>query len=618
MKLALSKAQQEIVDHDEGAILVVAGPGSGKTRVLTERVRALLQRPKAHFKILALTFSNKAANEMAERLESLGDQRQRATVSTLHGFCLELLADRGKAIGVTGHPQIFERAQDRRQVLMLAVNSDPLLWGELANAGTAKDQSYRIDDWLKEISRIKAHPLTGVPDTGSFEEHLLEAYDAGLSASGAYDFDDLLLLAYRLLTEASQVASLYRRIYRYICVDEAQDLNEAQYAVITALCGDSFRNVMMVGDPKQSIYGFNTSNPKFMEDFACDFGAKRVELTDNFRSSQMVVRAARQLIPSYSVEGQLPIAGWVRVLAGNDEAHEATLIVDEIERLLLEGHPDIEGEFALSRCAVLGRNRYCILAVEHELTARGLNFYRRLSAAHEYESDLLQHLLLGLRLLANPADRFHLNALLKAWGMPGTIIPVCSTASEVVDALSAAAQVGGDGDSVAVVRALKTIVDSPTPRLPPALAILKTHADGLDEEARRYVYSDADLIAGEWDQYLRSKASAATLGSFLSNMALGSTQQPNADGVALMTVHASKGLEFDAVFLVGMAEGIFPDYRAGNRAAALDEESRSAFVAATRSKRLLYLSYPKLRKMPWGDIRQAAASRYLITMAQVG
>jgi DNA helicase-2/ATP-dependent DNA helicase PcrA len=618
MKLALSKAQQEVVDHEEGAILVVAGPGSGKTRVLTERVRALLQRPKAHFKVLALTFSNKAANEMAERLEGLGDQRQRATVSTLHGFCLELLADRGKAIGVTGHPQIFERAQDRRQILMLAVNNDPLLWGELANAGTPKDQSYRLDDWLKEISRIKAHPLTGVHEAGSFEEHLLAAYDAGLSASGAYDFDDLLLLAYRLLSEVPQVASLYRRIYRFICVDEAQDLNEAQYAVITALCGDSFRNVMMVGDPKQSIYGFNTSNPKFMEDFARDFGAKRVELTENFRSSQMVVRAARQLIPSYSVEGQLPIAGWVRVLAGNDEAHEASLVVDEIERLLLEGHPDIEGGFTLSKCAVLGRNRYCILAVERELTARDLKFYRRLSSAHEYESDLLQHFLLGLRLLANPADRFHLNALLKAWDMAGAAIPVCSTASEVVDALAAAAQAGSDGDSVAVVQALKAIVASATPRLPPALAILKTHADRFDEEARRYVYSDADLIAGEWDQYLRNKASTATLGSFLSNMALGSTQQPNADGVALMTVHASKGLEFDAVFLVGMAEGIFPDYRAGNRSSALSEEERNAFVAATRSKRLLYLSYPKLRKMPWGDIRHATQSRYLTTMAQVG
>ena len=617
MKLSLSTTQQEVVGHDEGAILVVAGPGSGKTRVLTERVRTLLQKPKAHFKVLALTFSNKAANEMAERLDDLGEQKQRAAVSTLHGFCLELLADRGKAIGVVGQPQIFERAQDRRQVLMLAVGSDPLLWSQLAQAGSAKEQNYRIDDWLKEISRIKAHPITGTPETDSFEKHLLDAYNSGLAASGAYDFDDLLILAYRLLSEVPQVADLYRRIYRYICVDEAQDLNEAQYAVITALCGNSFRNVMMVGDPKQSIYGFNTSNPKFMDDFVKDFSAKRMELTENFRSSQMVVRAARLLIPSYSVEGQLPVPGLVRVLAGDDEAHEATIVVDEIERLLREGHPDIEGGFTLSKCAVLGRNRYCIIAVERELEKRGLKFYRRLSSAHEYESNLLQHFLLGLRLVANPADQFHMNALLKVWNIPATSVPACSDGSEIVDALLAAAQASGDQGNLAVAQALKTIVSNQTLRLPPALLLLKNHADTLDEECRQYVYSDADIIASEWDQYLRNKPSATTLGGFLSNMALGSTQQPNADGVALMTVHASKGLEFDAVFVVGLVEGIFPDYRAGNKPSALNEELRNAFVAVTRSKRLLYLAYPKLRKMPWGDIRQSAVSRYLSCIVPV-
>ncbi|MDP3745610.1 MAG: ATP-dependent helicase [Phenylobacterium sp.] len=618
MKLSLSTRQQEVVSHDQGAILVVAGPGSGKTRVLTERVRTLLEKPHAHFKVLALTFSNKAANEMAERLEGLGEQKQRATVSTLHGFCLELLADRGKAIGVSGQPQIFERAQDRRQVLMLAVNDDPWLAGELREAGSTKDQNLRLGDWLQEISRIKTHPLTGAPETGSFEERLLDAYNAGLAASGAYDFDDLLVLGYRLLTEAPQVADLYRRIYNYVCVDEAQDLNEAQYAVITALCGDSFRNVMMVGDPKQSIYGFNTSSPRFMEEFARDFAAKRVELTENFRSSQMVVRAARQLIPSYSVEGQLPITGWVRVMVGNNEEHEANLVVDEIERLLREGHPDIEGEFILSKCAVLGRNRYCIAAVESELKKRGMKFFRRLSAAHEYESDLIQQFLLGLRLIANPADRFHLNALLKAWGASADSAPVCAAGVDVIDALRTVAPADGQIDGTAVIDALEAIVSgSQAIRLPLALSLLKRHADGFDEEARRYVYSDAEIIGGEWDQYLRNKPSAASLGGFLSHMALGSTQQPNADGVALMTVHASKGLEFDVVFVAGLAEGIFPDYRA-RHPQALTEELRNAFVAATRSKRLLYLTYPKLRMMPWGDTRATVESRFLHLMQSVG
>lgn len=613
--LSLSVEQQRVVDHGEGALLVVAGPGSGKTRVLTERVRKLLELPRGHFKVLALTFSNKAANEMAERLEGLGAQKHRATISTIHGFCLELLADRGKSIGVAGQPQIFERSQDRRQVLVQAVNEDPWLAAQLANAGDARDQNKRLGDWLQEISRIKAHPLTGAPGADSFEKALLDAYNAGLAASGAFDFDDLLLFAHRLLTDVPQVADLYRRIYNFICVDEAQDLNEAQYAVITALCGDGFNNLMMVGDPKQSIYGFNTSSARYMEAFEKDFNARRIELTQNFRSSQMVVRAARQLMPAYTIEGQLPIAGAVRVLAGNDEAHEGVLVVDEIERLLRDGHPDVEGDVVLSKCAVLGRNRYCLVEVERELERRELKFYRRLSSVHEYESDLLQQFLLGLRLIANPADRFHMNALLTLWGVSPEGLWSGSDNSDVIATLRAVAH---HDDQIAVVAALEAVGQPLAVKLHPALAKLKSRADQLDDEARRYVYSDAELVASEWDQYLRNKSGAASLGGFLSNMALGSTQQPNADGVALMTVHASKGLEFDIVFLVGLAEGVFPDYRALNRASALNEELRNAFVAATRSKRLLYLSYPKVRKMPWGDLRATNTSRYLNLMAQVG
>lgn len=617
MRLSLSSKQLHVVQHDEGALLVVAGPGSGKTRVLTERVRALLQKP-GHFKVLALTFSNKAANEMAERLEGLGEHRHRATVSTLHGFCLELLADRGKSIGVIGQPQIFERAEDRRQVLMQVVNEDPWLSTELAEAGSSKERTSRVADWLQAISRIKAHPITGQPEPGSFEEHLLEAYNGGLAASGAFDFDDLLLLAYRLLTEVPQVADLYRRIYKYICVDEAQDLNEAQYAVLTALCGDNFRNVMLVGDPKQSIYGFNTSSPKYMADFAKEFEAELVELTENYRSAQMVVRAARELIPSYSVEGQLPVVGSVRVLAGDNEEHEARLVVDEVERLMRVGHPDIEGELDLSRFAVLGRNRYCLVAIERELQARNLKFYRRLSAGHEYESDLVQQFLLGLRLVANPADKFHAAALLRAWGAPGETPPPCTSANDVLRCLREVAERANSRDELALVDALELVARPGAVKVHPALMLLKAQADNFDDEGRRFVYNDAEIVAGEWDQHLRNKSSGGSLASFLSHMALGSTQQPNADGVALMTVHASKGLEFDVVFLVAMAEGVFPDYRALNNQSALKEELRNAFVAATRSKRLLYLSYPRMRRMPWGDLRSTERSRFLQRMAQVG
>lgn len=619
MTTLLSAKQQEVVLHDEGALLVIAGPGSGKTRVLTERVRTLLQRPRERFKVLALTFSNKAANEMAERLEDLGDLRHRATISTIHGFCLELLSDRGKAIGLLGQPQIFERAQDRRQVLMAAVNGDPLLKSALVAAGSAKEQHRRIDDWLREISRIKAHPLTGGPETGSFESALLEAYNGELAGSGAFDFDDLLVLAHRLLTEVPQVADLYRRIYQYICLDEAQDLNEAQYAVLVALCGDEFKNVMMVGDPKQSIYGFNTSSPKFMKQFMEDFKAKAVRLTDNFRSSQMVVRAAQRLIPTYEVAGHLPIRGAVLANGAKDEADEARLVVEEIERLIDEGHPDIEGPFTLSNCAILGRNRYCLLHIERELQKRGVKFYRRLSSAHEYESDLMQEFLLGLRLLANPADRFHLSALIKTWGGASGLIRACVDPEEILQLLQEVAAACSAPNARAVSEALECLIGSNRTNIHQAIGRLKTFADSLDEGTRSFVYRDAEIVLGEWDRFVRTRSSGnPSIGGFLSSMALGATQQVNTDGVALLTVHSSKGLEFDVVFIVGFAEGVFPDYRALNKRSSIDEETRNAFVAATRSKRLLYLSYPKVRMMPWGDLRPSTPSRYYELMAQVG
>src|SRR5690606_13295152 len=185
--------------------------------------------------------------------------KTRAFIGTLHAFCQDMLADRGKPVGVTGQPQIFEHAQDRRQIMLEAALADPALSGELSEAADTKERSKLIDRWLRSVALIKTHPRSSDLSTDPLGQRVLEAYDSGLRACGAYDFDDLLLLGYRLLTENPKIAEFYRRLYRYICIDEAQDLNEAQYALLCALCGTDYRNVMLVGDPKQSIYGFNTS-----------------------------------------------------------------------------------------------------------------------------------------------------------------------------------------------------------------------------------------------------------------------------------------------------------------------------------------------------------------------
>lgn len=604
----LSAAQTRVVDHEEGALLVVAGPGSGKTRVLTERVRRLMIKVPGHFRILALTFTNKAANEMKERLSDLGDENQRAFIGTMHSFCLEMLSERGKPMGVEGMPHVFEQHKDRKEILVEAVKQDPLLSDELANEPDAKAVARRLDQWLASISWLKAHPSAMEDSDDEIGMRALEAYDAGLRACGAYDFDDLLLLTYRLLSEYPKIADFYRRLYRFVCIDEAQDLNEAQYSVLTALCGESFKNVMMVGDPKQSIYGFNTSSPEYMWRFQEEFGAEKIELTENFRSSKAVVNLATALDPNYVVEGQLPIPGLVEVFAGADEEAEAKLVADKIEALIADGHEDIEGAVTWESCAVLGRTRFALMSVESEFRKRGIPFYKRLTANHENESDVMEDFILSLRVMANPKDRLHLSALAKRWK---TSAPPSSGENTAVDVISLMAMSVGTPRARAVTNALEAIA-ARTQRLDmlPGLSAIKNYADTLDEEGKRAIYEDVAVFGQEWDQYLRTGPSNKSVGGFMSSKALGATQQATREGVALLTVHSSKGLEFDVVFIAGMAEGVFPDYRAKSKKEQ-EEESRNAFVAVTRSKRLLFLTWPKMKMMPWGDCQFQKPSRFL-------
>ncbi|WP_439892499.1 ATP-dependent helicase [Ralstonia sp. 25C] len=606
-KLRLSPRQAEVVAHVDGALLVVAGPGSGKTRVLTERVRSLLTNVAGHFRVLALTFTNKAADEMRDRLSDLGENRQRAFIGTIHSFCLEMLAERGRLVGVEGEPHIFEQHKDRKEILLEAIRQDPVLDEEIGQIADSKERNKQIDSWLQMISRIKTHPITCAVLNDELDRRVLDAYDAGLRACGAYDFDDLLLLGYRLLTNNPKLADFYRRLYRFVCVDEAQDLNEAQYALLCALCGDSYKNIMMVGDPKQSIFGFNTSSPEYMERFRVEFGAKLIELTENFRSSQAVVDVARSLDPNYLVDTQLPIKGDARVLVGDDEAHEARLIVDELEFLSEHGHPDVEGSVEPSKCAILGRTRFALLAIEKELRHRDVPFYKRLTANHENESELVDEFLLSLRVVANPKDRLHLAALATKWKVQQPQV-----GNDAVAALSRMAQHSTEPRAKAVVEAIASVAQNMARLdLMPAFKLMRDHADTLDETARRAIYEDTAVFQQEWDQYLRSDGPSRTLSGFMSSKALGATQKAHRDGLALLTVHSAKGLEFDVVFVAGMAEGTFPDYRATGRTREMAEESRNAFVAVTRSKRLLYLSYPRVKLMPWGDYRTQQPSRFV-------
>lgn len=604
-KARLSEEQIKVVNHIDGPLLVEAGPGSGKTRVLTERIRALLTNVPGHFRILALTFTNKAAEEMRERLADLDDVRDRTLIGTLHGFCLEVLTERGKWVGIDGVPNIFEQQKDRKEILLRAIDEDPYLIDELNQIDDSKERNKRVDTWLNAISNIKSNPITRAVIDDELDRRVMEAYEAGMRASNAYDFDDLLNLTYQLFLSQPEVADIYRRLYKYICIDEAQDMNEAQYAVISALCQDGHRNIMMVGDPKQSIYGFNNSSPKYMMRFQDEFDAQKFELNANYRSSRAVVSMAQSLDSNYMVSAQLAIDGDLKLIVGEDEEHEARLVVEWLLQLIQHGHPDVEGGIELSKCAVLGRTKFALLAIERLLKEKGIPFYKRLTSNHENESKAVDDFLLALRVLANPKDRLHTAALAKKWK-----VAVPETDSNFLDDLSIMAKYSSASEAEAIFSAIKIVATQNRLDFLPALKALEGYADQLSEPERLAVYQDTAVFRSEWDQYLRNASGTKNLAGFLSSKALGGTQKMSTEGVALLTVHSSKGLEFDVVIVAGMAEGTFPDYRAVGKS-QLDEERRNAFVAATRSKRLLYFSYPASRVMPWGGVRGQSKSRYL-------
>lgn len=607
MKPLLSKTQRRIVEHGDGALLVLAGPGAGKTRVLTERVRFLIDAPSANYRILALTFTNKAANEMKERLKNATRVQQRSFIGTLHAFCMEVLANRGKPVGVRGLPSIIESYQDRKQMLLDAVQSDRDLKFALLERGGDRSRERTLSEWLDVISRFKSSLVMPSMVAKGFDRRLYEAYDAQLRASAVFDFDDLLFLSYRLFEEHPTVGRFYRRQYRFICIDEAQDLNEAQYRVLCALCRDEHRNVMLVGDPRQAIYTWNGGDPKYLDLFVRDFSAETTELTENFRNSRSVVQAAQLLDNTYEVEGQLPIEGEVVLQVCEDEEEEATFVSDTIERLIHDGHPDIEGPITAERIAVLGRNRFVFENLESELQNRGLPYFKKISmASHEFASNLLKEFELVLRVVSNSHDRLHLGMLIKAWDLPTTVEEFRSALRnrEPVDFLRSVVKTARSGNADVIAEALVRCVPRPESfDLPRGLRAIEDRLVSSSVEEREMVLRDLKEWREAWGVFVRTQPGGQhNISSFLGHVALGTTEQVSKEGIALLTVHSAKGMEFEVVFLIGMSDGTFPDYRA-NSPSEKAEERRNAFVACTRSRRLLFLSYPEVKIMPWGDPR---------------
>lgn len=629
--ISLSTAQSEVVHAPIGiSIQVLASAGSGKTRVLTERVRYIVENTKKDG-VIAFTFTNKAAEEMLSRLEGLEGVEDRCWIATIHSVAQRVLDQYGHTIGLPSELHIYERDQDRKTLFLQSLRENGIdidSFLDVTDDRTRKERENIIQKYMEQFSAVKRELLTEDEIMAKYQGDsdfwtLFQAYQDALLESGGIDFDDILVYAQRILIEQPWCGQIYRAKYKHICVDEAQDLNNAQYEFIKALCGEEIKSVMMVGDPNQMIYGFNGSSHEFLSRrFVDDFSPIQFVLKENYRSSKSVISYANKLKPGSQVETEFALDGIAYIQALPDEKAEAMWIYEQIMRLLqLRIHDEIEGEISLSKMVVIARNRFVFKVLEACLTEHDIPFsLKKVERNIEPSSVLGKVLDLGIRLRINPKDWVDgkkLCAVLKiknpaSWGGEGLLkafadaarnsaIPYPDIQADLLIAIQ-----GLDIDEPAIPKFCNEFVRK-------IEVIGRNLGIEIDGELERSLL-ELQEFRKCWTTFKR-KGLGESLTAFRNAMALGQLIEDfNPASLTLSTVHTMKGLEKDIVFLMGMCEGVFPDYRASKQK-EIEEERNSAFVAVTRSRRWIYITYPQLRIMPWGSTKSQTPSRFILEMS---
>ena len=391
-----------------------------------------------------------------------------------------------------------------------------------------------------------------------------------------------------------------------------------------ALCGSEHRRVMMVGDPNQAIYGFNGSDKKYMtESFPKDFGAVTMKLDENFRSSKAILRAANQLIhDSDDIRVNTPIVGEFSITEFGSQENEAEWIVERISYLINNGHPDILGDVSYDRIAVLARTKYVFPPLENFLSRQNIPFFiKKPLDSTEFESLFVKQFDLGLRLLVNPSDQLHLIQLMESLNIPedclSTVLSL-TTFSDRFDFIKN--QISNEIEKESFCELYKSLlqINKDVDRFSDIINELKKF---WGPETRNEPGKEPDVatifdlgeLGNMWDNYCRQvQKGQRDLTHFRSQVALGITQtNKTQSGVTLGTIHSVKGLGFDIVFIMGMNDGTFPDFRSINNPKDLEEEKNNAYVALTRAKRLLFITYPLNKEMPWGGIKPQKPSRFI-------
>ncbi|WP_432744603.1 DNA helicase PcrA [Streptomyces sp. JH002] len=637
----LNEQQRAAVTHSDTPLLIVAGAGSGKTRVLTHRIAYLLAARGAHpGQILAITFTNKAAGEMKERVEELVGPRAAAMwVMTFHSACVRILRRESKHLGFTSSFSIYDAADSKRLMALVCrdLDLDPKRF-------PPKSFSAKVSNLKNEL--IDEETFAGQATDG-FEKTLAEAYalyQSRLREANALDFDDIIMTTVHLLQAFPDIAEHYRRRFRHILVDEYQDTNIAQYTLIRELVGtEEPGELCVVGDADQSIYAFRGATIRNILQFEEDYPqATTLLLEQNYRSTQTILSAANAVIERN--ESRRPKNLWTQAGAGariigyvaDTEHDEAQFAADEIDRLT------DAGDAKPGDVAVFYRTNAQSRVFEEVFIRVGLP-YKVVGGVRFYERREVRDVLAYLRVLANPEDTVPLRRILN--------VPkrgIGDRAEAMIDALAQREKISFAQALVRVEEAygmaarsmnavkrfnvlmeeLRTIAESgagPATVLEAVLeqtgylAELQSSTDPQDE-TRVENLQELASVALEFEQEREGEEeeTSGTLAEFLERVALvaDSDQIPDeAEGedkgvITLMTLHTAKGLEFPVVFLSGMEDGVFPHMRSLGKTKELEEERRLAYVGITRARERLYVTRAALRSA-WGQPQHNPPSRFL-------
>jgi DNA helicase II / ATP-dependent DNA helicase PcrA len=636
MGATLNPAQQQAVATRSGPLLVLAGAGTGKTRVVTFRIAELIRQGTPPDRILAVTFTNKAAAEMLERVEQLLGRRRksRPVVATFHAYCLRILRRHLRRLGYPERFAIYDRG-DQESVARAVLRE--------IRIGT---ESLRPADLLGRVSAWKSRgvrPAEAAARAQSDREHLAAAayrrYQRTLKNAGAVDFDDILLCTEELFQHHADVLREEAARFDHLLVDEYQDTNGSQYRIVRALA-QNHRNLCVVGDDDQSIYGWRGAEVEHILRFTRDWpDAKVVRLEWNYRSTAAILEHANRLIAFNSVrhdkslQAARPGGDPPRILQCKDETEEANAVVDEIRRQLRQKGVE-PGDLA-----VLFRTNEQPRAFEAELRRRDIP-YVLIGSTSFFDRKEVRDLIAYLRLWIMPRDD---TALLRIINTPPRgisprtvevlVAAAVSRGCSVWDVLSAAQLPESLAPKaqtavrhlVELVRQFQRQVAS---RQKPLADLLNDWTDtiGYQAELRRN-YDDPNEQQMRWDSVQEvvnalaaheARADAPSLSSFLDEVALSGREfdqekheRLRRHAVSLMTLHCAKGLEFSRVFMVGMEEGILPHRRSIEQdGQAIDEERRLCYVGITRAQDFLTFSLARTRRK-WGKPRETIPSRFL-------